>query len=66
MFTSNIRAKFDLPEGDVITETLFGLNLVPDDSMLQNQSVVMGFDCGVPPEPSVCDNTHNIDTIEPS
>ena len=66
MFTSNVRAKFDLPEGDVITETLFGLNLVPDDSVLQNRSVVMGFDCGVPPEPSVCDNTHNTDTAEPS
>ena len=66
MFTSNVRAKFDLPGGDVITETLFGLNLVPDDSVLQNQSVVMRFDCGVPPEPSVRDNTHNTDTAEPS
>ena len=41
MFTSNVRAKFDLPGGDVITETLSRLNLVPDDSILQNRSVVM-------------------------
>ena len=53
MFASNVRARFVLPKGDVITETLFGLDLIADNSTLYNQSMVMGFDCGVPPEPSV-------------
>ena len=54
MFASNVRAQFALPEGDIITETLYGLDLVEDNTILSDQSVVMGFDCHVPPEPSVC------------
>ena len=53
MFASNVRAEFALPKGDVITESLYELDLVKDTTVLLNQSVVMGFDCQVPPEPSV-------------
>ena len=53
MFSSNVRGKFQLEGGEVVTEKLFGLKLVPDNTTLQDQTVVMGFDCGAPPEPSV-------------
>ena len=53
MFDSNVRGKFQLEGGQVVTEKLFGLKLVPDNTTLQEPAVVMGFDCGAPPEPSV-------------
>lgn len=53
MFESNVRQQFKLQDGQVITEELFGIDSVPDNSTVTSRSVAMGFDCGVPPEPSV-------------
>lgn len=52
MFQSNVKESFIL--GDkIITDTLFGLQLVPDNSVITEGSVAVGYDCHAPPEPAV-------------
>ena len=53
MFNSNVRAKYMLKGGKVVTEKLFGMKLVPDSMTVRNQSVAVGFYFGTPPAPSV-------------
>ena len=53
MFNSNVRAKYRLGGGKVVTEKLFGMKLVPDSMTVRNQPVAVGFYFGTPPAPSV-------------
>lgn len=53
MFNSNVRAKYRLKGGRVVTEKLFGMKLVPDSTTVKDQSVAVGFYFGTPPAPSV-------------
>lgn len=52
MFESNVQCQF-VNGTKVITEQLFGFPFVSDDEVVTTDSVVMGFDCGAPPEPAV-------------
>ena len=52
MFESNVHCNFS-NGSEVITERLFGFPLIPDDEIVTNDSVAVGFDCGSPPEPLV-------------
>ena len=56
MFESNVHCQYSFSNGSgLVTDTLFGLKKVPDDTIVTQDSVAMGFDCsGVPPEPRVC------------
>ncbi len=54
MFESNVHCQYSFSDGSgLVRDTLFGFKKVPDDTVLQHESVAMGFDCGVPPEPRV-------------
>ena len=53
MYESNVRCQFELPSGQVVTETLFEFPTIPDDTIVTQDVVAVGFDCGAPPEPSV-------------
>ena len=53
MYKSNVKCQFAYSNGTVITENLFGFQLLSDDITVTQDSVVMGFDCGAPPEPIV-------------
>jgi len=53
MYESNVRGQFLLPSGQVVTEKLFGFNLVPDNTTVTQGAVAVGFNCGAPPEPAV-------------
>ncbi len=52
VFESNVRCSFQ-NGSDVITEKLYGLPLIPDNTVVTQDSLAMGFDCGAPPEPLV-------------
>ena len=52
MFESNVRCHF-YNETEVLNEKLFGFPLLPDEEVVTNDSVAVGFDCGSPPEPIV-------------
>lgn len=55
MFESNIHCQYSFSNGSgLVTDTLFGLVKVPDNTVVTQDSVAMGFDCGAPPEPRVC------------
>ena len=53
MFQSNPSSQFLLPNGEILTENLYGFPIVPDDTIVTQDVVAVGFDCGAPPEPSV-------------
>lgn len=54
MYESNVRCQFLLPNtNQLVTEQLYGFPLIPDDTMVTQDVVAMGFDCGAPPEPAV-------------
>ena len=53
MFDNNVHCQFSLPGGEVITEKLFGFPIVPVNTIVTQDVVAVGFDCGAPPEPSV-------------
>lgn len=53
MYESNVRQQFALENGTVLTETLFGFPMVPDNTTITQDSLASGFDCGAPPEPPV-------------
>lgn len=53
MYESNVRCQFMVPGGKVVTEKLFGFPIIPDDTIVTQDVVAVGFDCGAPPEPSV-------------
>ena len=53
MYESNVRCQFLVPGGQLVTEKLFGFPIIPDDTVVTQDVVAVGFDCGAPPEPSV-------------
>lgn len=53
MYKSNVKCQFAYTNGTVITEKLYGFKLLSDDTIVTQDSVAMGFDCGAPPEPIV-------------
>ena len=55
MFESNVQCQF-INGSKVITEKLFGFPFLSDDEVVTTDSVVVGFDCGSPPEPAVSYN----------
>lgn len=57
MYQSNVKCQFvERTNETLITENLFGFKLISDDTVVSQDSVVMGFDCGAPPEPIVSQN----------
>ena len=52
MFESNVQCQF-INGTKVVTEELFGFPFISDDEVVTTESVVVGFDCGAPPEPAV-------------
>ncbi len=57
MFESNVRCSFQ-NGSDIITEKLYGLPLVADTTVVTQDSLAMGFECGAPPEPLVGQQVH--------
>lgn len=53
MFDNHVLQEFELPNSSTVLEKLYGFSLVEDRVILANGSAATGFDCGVPPEPSV-------------
>lgn len=53
MYESNVQEQFQLQNGGIVTGKLFGIQFVGDGDIVSNGSVVLGFDYGAPPEPSV-------------
>lgn len=53
MYESNVRETFVLENGGMVTEKLFGFELIADDVTVSQDVLAMGFDCGAPPEPAV-------------
>ena len=54
MFQNHMLQEFELPDGKTTLEELYGFSVIPNDHVLVNEgSAATGFDCGVPPEPSV-------------
>ncbi len=52
MFVGNVQETFK--NGDtVVTEKLYGFEFVPDDAMVTDGSLAVGYDCHAPPEPMV-------------
>lgn len=55
MFENHVLQEFELPNGSIVLEHLYGFPLVQNSQVLATKgSAATGFDCGVPPEPSVC------------
>ena len=54
MFESNIHCNYAFLNGSgLVSDHLAEFKKVPDESVLTTESVAMGFDCGVPPNPRV-------------
>ena len=53
LFSNHVIGQFSLSSGQLVTEKLFGLQVVPDNTTVTKGSVAVGFDCGAPPEPAV-------------
>ena len=54
MFENHVLQEFELPNGSKVLEQLYGFPLINNSHVLADGSAATGFDCGVPPEPSVC------------
>lgn len=54
MFENHALQEFELPNGSKVLEQLYGFPLIKNSQILAGGSAATGFDCGVPPEPSVC------------
>ena len=59
MFENHVLQEFELSNGSTVLEQLYGFPLIKNNHMLatEGSAVATGFDCGVPPEPSVCMNS---------
>lgn len=54
MFENHVLQEFEFPNGSTVLEQLYGFSLMENSQvLLTNWSAATGFDCGVPPEPSV-------------
>jgi len=54
MFENHVLQEFKLPNGSTVLEQLYDFPLVKNSRVLLTEgSAATGFDCGVPPEPSV-------------
>ena len=53
MFENHVLQEFEEPNGNTVLEKLYGFSLVNTSMLLHDGSAATGFDCGVPPEPSV-------------
>lgn len=53
MFESNIKESYWLADGSLVTDHFFGFKMVGDNVTVTQDSVVIGFNCGAPPEPAV-------------
>lgn len=54
MFDNHVLQEFEFPNGTTVLEQLYGFPLMNSSQVLLNYgSTATGFDCGVPPEPSV-------------
>ena len=53
MYESNVRQRFTLSNGTVVTEKPFGFQFLRDDALIAYDSVTVGFECGAPPAPAV-------------
>ena len=50
--------QFGLPNGTIVLDQLYGFPLIKNSHVLATKrSAATGFDCGAPPEPSVCMNS---------
>jgi hypothetical protein len=52
MFQSNVQPTFLVVDGSYVNETSFGFGFIPDNTVVVNSSVAVGFDCGAPPIPA--------------
>ena len=53
MYESAPRCQFLMSNGDIVTEKLFGFPIISDDTIVTQDVVAIGYDCGAPPEPAV-------------
>ena len=53
MFESNVKETYWLLDGSLVTDHFFGFKMVGDNVTVTQDSVVIGFNCGAPPEPAV-------------
>lgn len=53
MFESNVKETYWLLDGSLVTDNFFGFEMVSDNVTVTQDSVVIGFNCGAPPEPAV-------------
>lgn len=53
MFESNVKETYWLLDGSLVTDHFFGFEMVSDNVTVTQDSVVIGFNCGAPPEPAV-------------